>query len=126
MHGTPSCWLLDRLSRQPPGLGPAFDLPLTTMSSRPSRATATAFGYQPVGINPITAVFAGNPAASSSSAGLLGRRASSSVTTSRPSCSTATELRPPLVTNNVRLSPESARLFGFAPLSPAGLANTDA
>src|ERR1700726_3961192 len=58
---------VDSVSRQPPGLGPALDLPLTTNRSRPPRPSATALGYQPVGIKPMTVLLAGNFAPSSSS-----------------------------------------------------------
>src|SRR5205823_83684 len=43
-----------RLSRQAPGLGPVLLLPFTTKSRPPSRSSATAFGYQPVGMRPMT------------------------------------------------------------------------
>src|SRR3984957_19296456 len=122
------CTSVDIVLRQPPGFGPAFDLPLTTIRSRPSRPSATALGYQPVGMSPITAVFAGNCTASSSSAvpPFGGAGSSSSLRTSRPNCITATALRPPLVTNSVCPSGESARLFGLAPRNPAGFAKMDA
>src|SRR5580704_572806 len=117
---------VDSVLRQPRGFGPAFDLPLTTIRSRPPRPSATALGYQPVGISPITLVFAGSFTASSSSALPPPSLSSSSLRTSSPSCITATALRPPLVTNSVCSSGESARLFGLAPRNPAGFAKIDA
>src|SRR5580692_3104352 len=120
------CTSVESVLRQPPGLGPAFDLPLTTIRSRPPPPSATALGYQPVGMSPTTLVLAGNLTASSSSASPPGRGSSSSLRTSRPSCITATALSPPLVTNSVCSSGESARLLGLAPRNPAGLAKIDA
>ena len=93
---------MDRLSRQASGLGPALLLPFTTYSMRPSLLTLTALGYQPVGSRPITWLLPG-----------------------RPSSTTATAFRPPLVTNNVRSSGDSARALGLAPRSFCRRGNTD-
>src|SRR5579872_4614081 len=40
--------------RHEPGFGPVGDLPFTTYANFPSELKLIEFGYQPVGINPIT------------------------------------------------------------------------
>src|SRR6516162_598500 len=79
------------MKRQLSGLGPVLLFPLTTYSVLPSGLTLEEFGCHPVGIKPTTAE------------------------SSPSNRTTATLFVPPLVTNAVFSSGESATLLGLLP-----------